>query len=93
MNDKPAESGTGELLRAAGQVPMPDPSVLQEAREVLWSAIASEMLGMGSADAQAAANRGSAGGEEDLRRKLRWRRTDRPPDEGRMSMGGGDPDS
>jgi DNA-directed RNA polymerase specialized sigma24 family protein len=34
---------------AAGQVPIPEPRVLQEAREALWSAIASEMLGMGSA--------------------------------------------
>jgi hypothetical protein len=91
MSDKPAEPGTGELLHAAGLVPMPEPSVLQAAREALWSAIASEMLGMGSADAQTAAHRGPAGDEEDHRRTARRRRTDRPLDEGRTSLGGGDP--
>ncbi|HEY3954823.1 MAG TPA: hypothetical protein VGM53_15725 [Streptosporangiaceae bacterium] len=93
MSEEPAESGISELLRAAGTVAMPEPSVLQEAREALWSAIASEMLGLGSADARTAANRGTAAGEEDHRRTARWRRTDRPPDEGRKSLGGGDPDS
>lgn len=92
MSDKPAESGISELLRAAGKVAIPEPSILQGARKALWSAIASEMPGMGSADAQTAGNRGTAGGEEDHRSAAR-RRRGRPPDEGRMSIGGGDPDS
>ena len=48
MSDKSAEFEAGELLRAIGRVRSPAPRVLEDAREVLWSAIASEMLGVGS---------------------------------------------
>ncbi|HSZ38829.1 MAG TPA: hypothetical protein VK817_02610 [Trebonia sp.] len=34
-----------ELLREAGEVPPPEPRVLDGAREALWSVIAGEMLG------------------------------------------------
>jgi hypothetical protein len=34
----------GELLRALGQVEPPAPAALEAAREVLWSAVAGEML-------------------------------------------------
>jgi hypothetical protein len=93
MSDEPAEFGAGELLSAIGKVPMPEPRVLEGAREVLWAAIAGEMLGIGSAGEQATMARGSAGRGEDHRGKARRRQADRTRNEGRMSMGGGDPDS
>jgi hypothetical protein len=79
MSDKSAGFETGELLRAIGKVQMPEPRVLEDAREVLWSAIASEMLGIGP-----------AGEQND--RTTRRRQTDRSPDERKMSTGGEDPD-
>jgi hypothetical protein len=77
MSDEPAKLGTGDLLQALGKVQMPEPRVLDDAREVLWSAIADKMLGIGA-----------AGGHH--RRKTRRRQTDLPGGERRMSMGGGD---
>jgi hypothetical protein len=38
-------SEADELLREAGEVPPPEPRVLDEAREALWSVIAGELLG------------------------------------------------
>jgi hypothetical protein len=77
MSDESAKSGAGDLLHALGKVPMPEPRVLDDAREVLWSAIADEMLGIGAASGH-------------HRRKARRRQTDLPGGERRMSMGGGD---
>ena len=96
MSDELPQSG-GELLRTLGNVRMPEPQVLDDAREVLWSAI-NEMLGIGASGAigeQAAATEGSAGrgstrGEEDRRRRVRRRQMGLSRDGRRMSMGGGD---
>jgi len=77
MSDEPATFGACGLLHALGKVQMPEPRVLDDAREVLWSAIADEMLGIGA-----------AGGHH--RRKTQRRQTDLPGGERRMSMGGGD---
>jgi len=77
MSDEPAKFGAGDLLHALGKVQMPEPRVLDDAREVLWSAIADEMLGIGA-----------AGGHH--RRKTRRRQTDLPAGDRRMSRGGGD---
>jgi len=91
MSDESAEFETGELLSAIGKVQMPEPRVLEDAREVLWSAIASDMLGIGPAGEQVTVTGGSAGGDEDHRRTVRRRQTERSRDDRRMSMGGGDP--
>jgi len=50
MSDNSAEF---ELLRAIGQVRRPAPRVLEDAREALWSAVASAMLDIGPAGEQA----------------------------------------
>jgi hypothetical protein len=89
MSDELAEWETGGLLRALGEVRRPEPRVLEDAREVLWSAVASEMLGVGPSGEQATVT----GADEDRRRTVRRRQTERSPDNRRMSMGGGDPDS
>lgn len=90
MSDKSAEFEVGELLRAIGKVQVPEPRVLDEAREVLWSAIASEMLGTGPAGEQTAAARGPAGRKEERPRTARRRQTDAPHSGRGMSMGGTD---
>jgi hypothetical protein len=82
MSDKSAEFDAGELLRAIGEVRMPAPRVLEDARAVLWSAVASETLGMGR-----------PAGREEQHRATRRRQTDRSQDGRKMSMGGGDPGS
>ncbi len=79
MSDESAGLETGELLSAIGKVRMPEPRVLEDAREVLWSAIASEMLGIGPSGEQATVTGGSAGGDEDHRRTVR-RRQQMPTD-------------
>lgn len=80
MSDQSAEFEVGEVLRAIGKVQLPEPRVLDNAREVLWSAIASEMLGIGPAG-------------EKHHTITRRHQTGRAPGERRMSMGGGEPDS
>lgn len=55
MTDNPAELQASELLAAMGTVQPPEPRVLEDAREVLWSAVASEMLGTGPAGQQTTA--------------------------------------
>jgi hypothetical protein len=78
MSDKPTELHAGELLlRAIGKVQVPESRILEDARDVLWSAVASEMLGTGPDGRQATATRGPAGRQEQRR----------------MSMGREDPDS
>lgn len=52
-----------DQLCAIGQVEPPSASVLDDARETLWSAIADEMLDSGLADSQTT----SAGSDEDGR--------------------------
>jgi hypothetical protein len=59
-----AEPENAELLGMIGQVDPPAPGALQDAREVLWSVVADEML-----------SAGAAGGAE----TIRARETDRPP--------------
>jgi hypothetical protein len=91
--EKPTEFEAGELLRAIGKVEGPEPRVLEDAREVLWSAVASEMLGTGPADEQTTATREPAGREEEQHRTTQRRQTGRSQDERKMSMGRRDPDS
>jgi hypothetical protein len=75
MSYEPAEFENEELLRMVGDVRTPEPSVLEHARGVLWSVIASEMLGVGPA------------GER--QRRARRPQTGQTGGERRMSMGGG----
>lgn len=89
MSGKPGEFEADELLRMTSKVRIAEQSVLDDAREVLWSAIASEMLGAGSAGEQAGVTAGLAGREEHRRRTRRFR-TGQSDEERRMSMGGGD---
>ncbi len=93
MSDKPTEFEAGELLRAIGEVEVPEPRVLDDAREVLWSAVTSEMLGIGPAGEQTTATRGPVAREEEQHRTTQRRQTDRSQDERKMSMGRRDPDN
>ena len=74
MSDNSAEF---ELLRAIGQVRRPAPRVLEDAREALWSAVASAMLDIGRQEDHPPARR---------------HQPDRSQSERRMSTGGADPD-
>ena len=57
------------LLRALGQAEPPAPGVLEAAREVLWSAVAAEMLAAGPAgEAGRAGAAGTDRSREDGRR-------------------------
>jgi hypothetical protein len=87
MSDNSAEF---ELLRAIGQVRRPAARVLEDAREALWSAVASAMLGIGPAGEQTTTVGGSAGTQED-HRPARRHQPDRSRSERRMSNGGADP--
>jgi hypothetical protein len=68
-----AERESAELLAVIGQVEPPDPSALQNAREVLWSAVADDML---SAGAAGGAERMRARGTDRSEQPARRRRTD-----------------
>ena len=68
------ESPEPDLLAALGHVDPPPPGVLDAAREVLWSAVAQEMLATGPASGHAA----DVGRSE----SAPGRRADRPPDPG-----------
>lgn len=81
MSDAPEESEVRELLHAAGMVAAPERRVLEGAREVLWSAIASEMLGIGPP------------GDQGRHRRTRRGQRSQPQDQRKRSMGGGGPDS
>jgi hypothetical protein len=87
VTSEPAEFEADELLRIIGEVRVPEPSVLQNAREVLWSAIAAEMLGTGPAGEQARLTGGSAGQAEEHRSTTRRRQTGESGGERRLSMG------
>jgi hypothetical protein len=89
MSDQPEELQAGELLRAIGKVPEPNPRVLEDARETLWAAVASTMLRVEPSGGQAAATERPTGREH---RAAHRHHTDRPEDKGKMSMGGGDLD-
>lgn len=86
MSEEPIEFEVGELLRMIGKARTPEPSVLEEdAREALWSAIASEMLGTGLAGEQVTVT-----AREERRRSRRRPRASQPDGERGMSMGGGE---
>jgi hypothetical protein len=87
MSDNSAEF---ELLRAIGQVRRPSPGVLEDAREALWSAVASAMLDIGPPGEQTTTVEGSAGRQED-HPPARRHRPDRSQSERGMSTGGADP--
>jgi hypothetical protein len=61
------------LLRALGRVEPPVPDALDAAREVLWAAMAGEMLGAGPAGD---AGRTGAAGTDRSREGIRRRRTE-----------------
>jgi hypothetical protein len=86
MSDKSVDAVTREVLRAIGAARAPERRVLDDAREVLWAVIASEMLGGGFAGAERAASRGSAGGEEEDRATARRRRAGGSPDERKTAL-------
>lgn len=89
MSAEPADFAAAELLRAIGAAQAPEPRVLEAAREVLWSAIAIEMLGYGTVP-RTATGGAAAGGEEDRGTPHR-RRAGRSPDEHKRALGGGSP--
>jgi hypothetical protein len=84
MTDDPADLRASDLLAAMGTVQPPEPRILEHAREVLWSAVASEMLGTGPAGEQTTAGQASDHKQHDL--TTRQYLTDRSPDEGTTSM-------
>jgi hypothetical protein len=86
MSDESGEFEADELLRALGKVQAPEPGVLEDAREVLWSAVAEEMLGVGAAGDEGTA----APGEEGRRGTTRRRQKAPSPGERRTRMGGTD---
>jgi hypothetical protein len=87
MSDNSAEF---ELLRAIGQVRRPAPRGLEDAREALWSAVASAMLDIGPASEQTPTVGTSAGKQED-HRLAPPHQPDRSQNQRRMSTGGADP--
>jgi hypothetical protein len=89
MSDESADAVTSEVLRAIGAARAPEMRVLEDAREVLWSVIASEMLGTGFAGAESTASKGSTGGGEG-RATARRRQAGRSPDEHKRTPGEGD---
>jgi len=55
-----ADPELDELLRALGPAEPPGPGALEAAREVLWSAVAGEMLAVGPAGGAGRARPGTA---------------------------------
>jgi hypothetical protein len=90
MNPESAEFEASEVLRAIGATQAPEPRVLEDAREVLWSVIVGEMLGPGFAGAEATASERSTGGGEEGRGRTRAGQAGREPDEQKRARGGGD---
>jgi hypothetical protein len=62
MSHESTEFEGDELLRATGHVPVPEPRVLADARGVLWSAVAREMLRLDPAAEQRTTTRQSTEG-------------------------------
>ncbi len=56
-------------LNALGQVAPPDPAVLEAARELLWAAVAAEMLSAGEAGESHRRTGRQAGGERKAERR------------------------
>lgn len=90
MSNELSQPTAAELLSALAKSPVPEPRVLDHARELLWSAIAEEILGTGPAGEQTATTTNPARGEQHHQGPTRRRQTEAPRDERRMSMGGGD---
>lgn len=74
-----------ELLRSIGEVQQPEPRILEDAREAVWSAVASAMLDIGLAGEVARTGGRPAG------RRERRRQPDQSQNGRRMSTGGPDP--
>jgi hypothetical protein len=73
MTEDKAELVNAELLAVIGQVDPPAPSALEDARDVLWSAVADETLSTGAVgDAERMRERGTDRAQQIARR----RRTD-----------------
>jgi hypothetical protein len=87
MSDDSREFEAGELIRVIGKVQLPAPRVLEGAREVLWSAVASEMLGIGPA-AEQPATTGESAGRGEGHRTARRGQPNLSQDDRRRSMGG-----
>jgi hypothetical protein len=70
MTEEMAEPENAGPLRTLGQVEPPVPGALEAAREVLWSAVAGEMLSAGPAgDAGSTRAAGTDRSREDIRRR------------------------
>jgi hypothetical protein len=70
MTDNMAEPEDAGLLGLLGQVQPPDPGALAAAREVLWSAVAEEMLSAGEAgDSERTRTHGTDRSQIDSRRR------------------------
>jgi len=68
-------------LGRLGRVAPPDPGVLDAAREILWAAVAQEMLSAGEAAGEAGREAGQIGETDSRRvapRETDQRETDRP---------------
>ena len=76
MTEDMAEPENARLLRTLGQVKPPIPGVLEAAREVLWSAVAGEMLSGGAAGE---AGKNKAGGTGRSEPDIRHHRTEPDP--------------
>jgi len=72
MTDNQAEFQASELLAAMGTVQPPEPRILENAREVLWSAVATEMLGTDPAADQTTAAPARRQYRASRRRPRRW---------------------
>lgn len=70
MTEDMAEPENAGLLEVLGQVELPASSILEAAREVLWSAVAEEMLSTGAAgDAGRTRARGTDRSQQIARRR------------------------
>ena len=81
MTEDKAERENAALLGLIGQVEPPAPGVLQDAREALWSVVATQMLSAGAAADAEGMTAGEAGSAQARRtdpsgRPSRRRRTD-----------------
>ena len=90
MSEEPRELEADELLRVVGRVRVPEPGVLEDAREVLWSAIAGEMTGTRPAGERSTVTGELAGGGEAHRRRAQRRQAGQSDGARGMSAGGGD---
>jgi hypothetical protein len=87
MSHESADTEAAALLRAIGKVRAPEPRVLEDAREALWSDVASEVLSLGPAGEEIT----TSGGEDADSRRARRRRAGRSRGERKTAIGEGDP--